>query len=303
MRIASGQFQMTLTRTMQLNEARLAKLTQQMSSGQRVPLPSDDPIATVRLSRLSREEAMIAQYQDNIGALKIRLQRNEGYLSAMSVDMNQLRDLLVWALDGGNTSADLEAMVGSLHSLKESLLYTANSKDQEGRYVFSGTLTEVPAITEDLTQPIGARYSFSGNTAKQQVVVGNGITQNANVDLSGIENLLNLLDSAMDVLSAPGVNINDPVTRQVVVDTLGGVDVAMESVGVKIADLGGAQNILSTLSANHGNVSLSNQLALIELGRLNYAGAASDIAGYTMAMEATQKAYAKVSQLTLFDLL
>ncbi|HTN66656.1 MAG TPA: flagellar hook-associated protein FlgL [Burkholderiaceae bacterium] len=305
MRIASSQFQGTLTRTMQINESRLAKLTQQMSSGLRVPLPSDDPISNVRLSRLTREEAMIAQYQDNIGALKIRLQKNEGYLSSMSNDMQQARDLLVWALDGGNAATDLNAMVGSLQSLKQSLLFTANSTDQEGRYVFSGTMTGTRPVTDSgiPAAPGVPRYTFVGNTDQQQVVVGNSITQSANVDIKGIEDLLNLLDQTIGALSVPGVSINDPATRAVVASTLDGVDTAMDTVGVKIASLGGAQNILSTLAANHSNVSVSNQSALLDIGKLDYYAAASDLAGYTMAMQATQKAYAKVSQLTLFDLL
>lgn len=303
MRIASSQFQSTLIRTMQTNESQLAKLTQQMSSGLRVPLPSDDPIANVRLSRLSREEAMVAQYQDNIGALKVRLQKNEGYLSNMSVDMNEARDLLVWALDGGNASTDLNAMVNALRSLKDSLLFTANSTDQEGRYIFSGTETGTESIATDLLQPAGSRYSFEGNTGQQLVVVGNSLTQSANVDIGGIEDLLNRLDQTVEALSVVGVNINDPATRALVTGTLQSVDVSMDLVGVKIASLGGAQNILSTLSSNHSNVSVSNQSALLDIGKLDYYAAASDLAGYTMAMQATQKAYAKVSQLSLFDLL
>lgn len=303
MRIASNQFQSTLIRTMQTNESQLAKLTQQMSSGLRVPLPSDDPIANVRLSRLSREEAMIAQYQDNIGALKVRLQKNEGYLSNMSVDMNEARDLLVWALDGGNASTDLNAMVNALRSLKDSLLFTANSTDQEGRYIFSGTETGTESIATDLLQPAGSRYSFEGNTGQQLVVVGNSLTQSANVDIGGIEDLLNRLDQTVEALSVVGVNINDPATRALVTDTLQSVDVSMDLVGIKIARLGGAQNILSTLSSNHSNVSVSNQSALLDIGKLDYYAAASDLSGYTMAMQATQKAYAKVSQLSMFDLL
>jgi flagellar hook-associated protein 3 FlgL len=311
MRVASSHFESTITYTMQNSEARLAKLVQQISSGLRVPLPSDDPVASVRLSRLLREEAMVSQYRDNIGALKIRLQKNEGYLSSMTSDMNQARDLLVWALDASSTPSDLNAMVGSLRSLKESLFFTANSKDQEGRYIFSGTTTNVAPIAEGASSlPVGTRYSFKGNTQKQQVAVGNNMTMSANVDISGIEELLNKLDQAIELLSAPGINmsVNNPLgapgtTRDMVAATLDSIDVAMDSVGIKTASLGGAQNILSTLGANHSNISLSNQTALIDIGRLDYAKAAAEISSFTAAIESTQKAYAKVSQLSLFDML
>jgi flagellar hook-associated protein 3 FlgL len=55
------------------------------------------------------------------------------------------------------------------------------------------------------------------------------------------------------------------------------------------------------MDTNHSNVSLSNQQALIDLGQLDYGDAAVKLNGYTSAVQATQKAYAQVSKLSLFD--
>jgi flagellar hook-associated protein 3 FlgL len=68
-------------------------------------VPSDDPVTAVRLSRLTREEAIVGQYRDNIAAIKIRLSTNETYLTSMVNDITQSHDLLVWAADGSNTGA------------------------------------------------------------------------------------------------------------------------------------------------------------------------------------------------------
>ena len=76
-----------------------------------------------------------------------------------------------------------------------------------------------------------------------------------------------------------------------------------QGLGGKIAGLGGAQNILATMDTNHANVSLSNQQALIDLGQLDYGDAAVKLNGYTTAVQATQKAYAQVSKLSLFDVI
>ena len=114
-------------------------------------------IAHVRLSRLEREEAAIAQYRDNIGALRSRLSTNESLLSAVNQDLLQVRDLLVWAADGANTSEDLNAMANNLVALRDSLFYTANSLDQEGRYVFSGTLSNTPTIAYDPLAAVGGK--------------------------------------------------------------------------------------------------------------------------------------------------
>ena len=110
MRVASNQYQSLINISIQQNQDRINFLTQQMSSGLRIQLPSDDPIGNVRISRLTREQAMVTQYKENIASVKTRLLKNENYLSSMVTDMGQARDLLVWAADGSNAPSDLNAM-------------------------------------------------------------------------------------------------------------------------------------------------------------------------------------------------
>jgi flagellar hook-associated protein 3 FlgL len=303
MRIATSQYQTTVNRSLQLNQERVTYVMQQMASGKRIALPSDDPIGNVRMSRLNREQALLTQYQDNIATVQVRLTKNENYLSSLVSDMNQARDVLVSASDASNTTDDLAAKVSSLAALRDSMLYTANVKDAEGNYQFSGTLTSTPALTYDATAAVGSRYTYTGNTGVQSVVVGNGVTQAVNVDLSGLEAMLNQLDTTISTLSAPGVKISDPVVSTVVAANLDSMDSTMNLISTKIATFGGAQNILTTLNTNHTNVALSNDMALIDIGQLDYATAATDLNGYQSALEATYKAYAKVGSLSLFDTL
>lgn len=303
MRIATSQYQSTMNQSLQLNQERMSYVTQQMASGQRIQLPSDNPVDNVRISRLRREESTLTQYRDNIAAIKVRLTKNEDYLTTMVNDMVQGRDLLVWSSDGSNTPDDLRAMVTPLTSLRESLLYTANAIDQEGRFVFSGTLTATAPIAYDATAAAGARYTFAGNTNDQTVVVGNGVTQVANGNVKGVEVLLNQLDATIEALSVPGASANDPAVRAVLTANLNGFDDALNLVSGKIAVLGGAQNILSSLDINHSNVSLSNQMALTDIGQLDYGFAATELNGYSNALQATYKAYAKIGTLSLFQAL
>jgi len=303
MRIASSQFQATMNRGLQENQSWVSKLTEQMAARTRIMVPSDDPIASVRISRLTREEAMITQYKDNIATVKVRLLKNENYLGSMVTDMGQARDLLVWAADASNAPDDLNAMTQSLVAMRDSVMYTANLKDQEGRYMFSGTLTNQDAITYDANAAAGVRYSYTGNTESQVVVVGNGVTQAANVNLKDLETWLNKIDQVITTLSAPGVRSSDPAVRAVVSAALDGTDQGMELLTGKIAVLGGAQNILTTLDSNLSNVSLSNNMAMLDLKKTDMGAAAIDLTGYQTALEATYKAYAKVGTISLFDLL
>lgn len=299
MRVASTQYHATMNAALQNASVRLEHVMQQMSSGLRNLLPSDDPVTNVRVSRLTREEAALDQYRANIGALRSRLQQNESLLDGMTQDLLNGRDLLVWAADGTNTSEDVAAMAQTLRSLRDSLFYSANRRDQEGRYLFSGTATDAPTVT--LAAGV---YSGNPNTNAQLVVVGNGMTQAANVTLgTEMEALLNRLSATITALEAPGANVNDPATHAIVVDGLQGIDDAINGLGSKIAALGGAQNLLETMESNHTSVSVSNKQAMITLGQLDYAEAAVQLNGYSAAVQATQKAYAKVSTLSLFDVL
>lgn len=298
MRIASTQFHAALNRSLELNQTSVSRLSQQMASGKRIMAPSDDPIATVRLSRLTREEAIVGQYRENISAVKTRLAKNESYLSGMVDDLTEANDLLVWAADGSNTPDDLKAMVDSLAALRDSLAYTANTRDQEGNYLFSGTLTKTAPLAFD-----GSAYSYAGNEGEQKVVVGNGISQTVNVSVGGLDELLNKMTEAIDALANATTDSSAEPMKSLLADTMSLVQSTQDGLSGKVAKLGGAQNVLSTLDANHANVSLSNKTAMTELGQLDYGVASTELSGYNMALQATYQSYSKISALSLFNVL
>lgn len=302
MRVSSNQYLSTMQLAMQTSNSALAELLQRMSSGDRLLAPSDDPIASVRLLRLQREEAALDQYQQNIGALSSALSKNESILDSISLDIRDAKDLLTAAANNPPED-DLKAMATPLRSLRESLFYSANTKDAEGRYMFSGSKPAVAALAYDAAQPAGSRYSFTGNTDKQQVVVGDGITQASNVTLENMADILNQLDKTIGRLEDPALDNKDPSVAADIRSAMNASDKALEGISSKIAQLGGTQNIMKTLALNHDNVSLSNKQTMTKLGSLDYADAFIQMNGYTMALQASQKAYGRVSQLSLFDVI
>ena len=301
MRIATSQYQSTMSASLQVNQERVSYLMQQLATNKRILLPSDNPVDSVRLARLEREEASVQQYRDNIGSLKLRLSKSEGYLSNMVNEMISGRDLLVWAADGSNAPADLKAMIAPLQAIRDSLFFTANTVDQEGNYLFSGTLTRTAPLAFDPDAAPGMRYTYAGNSNSQNVTVGNGLTQPANEDLAGLETLLNQLAESRRVLSAPGASANDPAVRAVLSANLDGIDTTQGQVSSKVATLGGRQNVIRTLDDNHANISLSNKMAITDIGQLDVGVAATELSGYSSALQATYKAYAKIGNLSLFN--
>ncbi|KAK0348226.1 Bacterial flagellin N-terminal helical region, partial [Friedmanniomyces endolithicus] len=70
-------------------------------------------------------------------------------------------------------------------------------------------------------------------------------------------------------MSQPGATPNDPAVRAVLEANLNGFDDAQALISSKVADLGGRQNIIKTLDDNHANISLSNKMAITDIGALD----------------------------------
>ena len=78
-------------------QAKLARTQQQISSGERLLSPADDPVAAARILDLESVTAQIDQYQSNADAAEARLTREETALSSAADLLQRVRDLAVRA--------------------------------------------------------------------------------------------------------------------------------------------------------------------------------------------------------------
>ncbi|MDF2073560.1 flagellar hook-associated protein FlgL [Pseudomonas mendocina] len=304
MRITNSQITSMMHNSMNASSAELSKLMQQMATNKRLLLPSDDPIASVRVLRVQREESSLEQFRKNIANVSGSLSTQEANLKSTSDAMLNVRDLLLWAANGSNTSEDLSAMAGELSIIEDTIFSFANVRDEEGRYLFSGTLSDTPALAFDTATQT---YSVTGNDKHRQAAVANGVLVDENVTAASIfgagVGVLNELRGLINTLQAPALDATDPAVRQQIVDTLGALDEAHGRVMGSITELGGRQNALTLLTDSNEDVSLVNQKIEGELSRLDYAGATIDLNDYQLALGATQKTYLKINQMSLFSLL
>lgn len=304
MRITNAQITAMMQGSMNANSAQLGKLMQQMATGQRLLQPSDDPVASVRLLRIQREEASLAQYRSNIGTLSGSLATQETNLTAASDTMLSLRDLLLWAANDTNGDDDLRAIAGEMANIEQTLVSFLNVRDEEGRFLFSGTLSNNPAVTFD---PLTGSYQASGNDKHRQAAVANGVLIDENVtvmEIFGTDlDFLNRLHELVGMLQDPLLDASDPLLKQQLTDTLNELDLTHVNLLGQVSELGGRQNTLTLLDDSNTEVSLVNQKIEGELSQLDYAGASIDLNQYMLALQATQQTYLKLNQLTLFSLL
>ncbi|QNH08244.1 flagellar hook-associated protein FlgL [Pseudomonas sp. B11D7D] len=304
MRITNSQITSLMHNSMNASSAELGKLMQQMATSKRILLPSDDPIASVRVLRVQREEASLEQFRKNIANVSGSLSTQEANLKSTSDAMLNVRDLLLWAANGSNTSEDLSAMAGELSIIEDTIFSFANVRDEEGRYLFSGTLSDTPALAFDAATQT---YSITGNDKHRQAAVANGVLVDENVTATSVfgagVGMLNELRGLINTLQDPALDVTDPAVRQQITDALGTLDDAHGRVLGSITELGGRQNALTLLTDSNEDVSLVNQKIEGELSQLDYAGATIDLNNYQLALGATQKTYLKINQMSLFSLL
>ncbi len=96
MRISDTQFSQMMLQSLQTNNAGLGNVLQQMSTGNRLTKLSDDPMASIKLLNLERENSAIGQYQSNIANLKTTLSAQETHLDSVNESLKSVRDLVLW---------------------------------------------------------------------------------------------------------------------------------------------------------------------------------------------------------------
>ncbi len=304
MRISNAQITAMMHGSMNTSSEKLGKLMQQMATGERMLMPSDDPISAVRVLRIQREEATLTQYRTNIANVSGNLSKQEANLKAASDTMLNVRDLLLWAANGSNTSEDLAAIANEMGNLERTILSFANVRDEEGRYLFSGTLSDRPAITFDAATQ---SYQLTGNDQYRQAAVANGVLVEENVTAAqvfgGGVGMLNDLNALVKMLADPALDANDPAVQASISATLNSLDKTHGDLLGAVSELGGRQNTLTLLSSSNEDVSLVNQKIDGELSQLDYASASIDLNNYQLSLQATQKTYLKINGLSLFGML
>ena len=138
MRISSQQaFNLGVT-GIQKNYAELIRTNQQISTGNRILTPADDPVASVRLLQLEQQRSMLGQYKENLIAANNSLVQEESVLNSVNDIMQRIRVLAEEAGNGALSQSDRQSIAAELREREDELLGLMNTKNARGEYLFSG---------------------------------------------------------------------------------------------------------------------------------------------------------------------
>src|SRR5262249_23072663 len=143
----------------------LFKLQNQISTGQRLQLPSDDAPAALRAIALQRTIAQQAQIQTNVAA-------NTTTLNAVSSSLNSVSDLLNnvlgIAVSDANSTTGADTLANDANYVGQQLTELVNlaNAQSQGQYLFSGSMTQVQPYTYN-----GQYVQYNGNQGSSQTYV------------------------------------------------------------------------------------------------------------------------------------
>ncbi|MGR5486414.1 flagellar hook-associated protein FlgL [Vibrio alfacsensis] len=297
MRISDSQFSQLMLQSLQTNNAGLGHVLQQMATGDRLTKLSDDPMASIKLLNLERENSAIGQYQSNIANLKTTLSAQETHLDSINESLKSVRDLVLWGANGTLTDEDRSGMIIELKSYRDSIESSFNAQDEEGHYLFSGTQTDKPAVSN-----AGGAYQVDGNSDKRVVTVAKGVTMDSNMtakevlELGGGDNVLNQIDVLIAEFENPSPNFQAEVDA-----SLSAIDDTLANVLGAMTEIGGRHNNLDLMDSAHGENKLFVDKVTSDLSALDYSEASVRLSNYMAALQATQASYVKINDLNLFD--
>ncbi|EPB5650860.1 flagellar hook-associated protein FlgL [Citrobacter braakii] len=309
MRVSTQQSYVSMTQSFNDLSSDLSHVVTQMATGKSILLPSDDPIAATRITQLNRQQSALDQYQTNIDSASAGMSQQESILDGVNNDLLAIRDDLLEAANGTNTAESLSSLGQDIQSMTEAMVSALNYQDEDGHYVFGGTVNDQPPIVAVDADGDGVTdsYTYQGNDDHRQTTVSNGVEVDTNVAVSDFFgdslDVLNTLTSLSKELQDPSVDPADPQVQSDIQNAIDTVDVASDALNASIATIGETQNTMSMLSSAQTDITTSNDQLISQLSDLDYGPASITFTGLEMAMEATLKTYSKVSELNLFSVI
>jgi flagellar hook-associated protein 3 FlgL len=268
---------------------------QQMSTGKRVNVPADDPLAAAQMVGNQAQTSRSDQYLQNIDTLTSQLQTADTALGSAVTAVTQAITLGVQGSTGTLSAANRQQIVQNLLGIQSQLVQLANTS-VGGSYLFGGTATTAPPYALDSTSPSGVTYNGNAGTNTVQIadglnlqtnLPGSQLFQNSAGDVFGS---LQKLITALQTGTAAGSATNDLRTA---FDSLTGQRIFY---GNAVSQLNSTQSFLQQEQVTLK--SQANNLVGADLTK-----AATDLTRAQTAHDAALAAAAKILPTSLLDYL
>jgi flagellar hook-associated protein 3 FlgL len=172
MRIATSTIYSQQTSAIDTLVAQEETYAEQLSSGYKVNIPSDDPTQIAQDLSVRSDITVQTQIGTNATNTSNELTSVDGTLSSLNNILQSAYSLTVDAANGTNSSENLQSMATQVQQLLQEAVGLANTP-YAGSYIFAGTAQpNQPPVTLDTGNP--AIVDFTGNQVAQTQELPNG---------------------------------------------------------------------------------------------------------------------------------
>ena len=141
MRITNAMMTSNTKNNININKVNEDKLNSQMSTGQKILRPSDDPVVAIRALRLNTNLSQLNQFYDkNIPDASAWMKVTETALSQTNAIFTSIKENLTTGASDTNTATDRQKLLTSLKGLRDEI-YSSGNADYAERTVFTGYRT------------------------------------------------------------------------------------------------------------------------------------------------------------------
>ncbi len=180
----------------------------ELATGSKINQPSDDPAGAAQLTQINAQSSQVDSFQRSVSSVSDLLSTGDSTLNSVETALQRAISLGVEGANGTLSDSDRADVSAELSGIQSQLISLANTTYQ-GQYLFSGTATTQPFVT-DATVPSGVRYA--GNTGVNSVTIGTGYQLQVNQPGSKIFNGpgADVFQSVQDLITALNTNAGIP---------------------------------------------------------------------------------------------
>ncbi|MCX6621016.1 MAG: flagellin [Acidobacteria bacterium] len=279
---------------------RLNRTQQQIASGKRLQVASDEPDQISNLLERRAQLAHVVQIQKNLDQTKTAVDTSESGLQSATQLLDRIQTIAAQGANGTQTQDTRASLAVEVEGLFSQLVGIAQMS-VDGRYIFSGNSDQAIPYALDLTQP-NPLSIYGGSQASLQAMHPGGTTFTV---ARTAEEIFDNPDPAKNVFQAVNslrlaLQANDP---DAVEQALGRLGPASRHLNSELAFYGNVQNQVATAGdeASKSQVRLRTELASIEDTDLTQA--IVDLNQAKLQQEAALQTFSKIPRTSLFDYL
>ena len=193
MRITNNMMITNMMQNLNKNMLRMDKKQMQVSTGKRIHVPSDDPVAISRSLKIRADLSELDQYRKNVDDSVSFLETTDLAVKNVGEALQRLRELTVQASNGVLTGEDTKKIAGEVKEIKEQIINLGNTT-YSGKYIFSGKKTDEklfifdtdPAVN-DYVYNVGLTNNIDPNVIDDKIQFEVGVNEKIEINSLGFE--------------------------------------------------------------------------------------------------------------------